>query len=113
MAKPTPRSWKQAVWNKWTSHRKINPNAVADKYVLTKLTNHLKNQNNILLSSSVVGQEYETRVGDIFVILQNDALVACSFPSFAADLLTVQNWVTSEGENIERSPEIYGISTQR
>lgn len=97
--------------DKWTSHRNINPNAVADKYVLTKLTNHLKNQNNILLSSSVVGQEYETRVGDIFVMLQNDALVACSFPSFAADLLTVQNWVTSEGENIERSSEIYGIST--
>ena len=82
-----------------------------DKYVPTKLTNCLKTPNNLFLSSAVVGQEYETRVGDIFVMLQNDALVACSFPSFAADLLTVQNWVTSEGENIERGSEIHGIST--
>ena len=82
-----------------------------DKYVLTKLTNCLKSRNNLFLSSAVVGQEYETRVGDIFVMLQNDALVACSLPSFAADLLTIQNWVTSEGENIERSIEIHGITT--
>ena len=109
--KANPPIVERGCLDKWTSHRNINLNAVADKYVLTKLTNHLKNQNNILLSSAVVGQEYETRVADIFVMLQNDALVACSFPSFAADLLTVQNWVTSEGENIERSSEIYGIST--
>ena len=80
-----------------------------DKYVLTKLTNCLKI--TFSFSSAVVGQEYETRVGDIFVMLQNDALVACSLPSFAADLLTIQNWVTSEGENIERSNEIHGITT--
>ena len=97
-------------WDKWVCHRNINPNAALDKYVPTKLTNCPKTPNNLFLSSAVVGQEYETRVGDIFVMLQNDALVACSFPNFAADLLTVQNWVTSEGENIERSSEIHGIS---
>ena len=102
--------WKEVCWDKWVCQRNINPNAAADKYVPAKLTNCLKGRNNIFLSSAVVGQEYETRVGDIFVMLQNDALVSCSLPSFAADLLTVQNWVTSEGENIERSSEIHGIS---
>ena len=57
-----------------------------------------------------VGQEYETRVGDIFVMLQNDALVACSLPSFASELLSVQSWVTSEGENIERTTSFHGTS---
>ena len=49
-------------------------------------------------------------MGDIFVMLQNDALVACNLPSFASELLSVQSWVTSEGENIERTTSFHGTS---
>ena len=39
--------WKGGCWDKWVCHRNINPNAAVDKYVLTKLTNCLKTQNNL------------------------------------------------------------------
>ena len=48
-----------------------------------------------------VAQPYETRVGDEFVILGNDALVKCSVPSFAADYLEVVGWVTDQGYAID------------
>ena len=54
-----------------------------------------------------MGQDYETRVGDVFVLLQNDALVSCNRPGFASELLTVNSWVTSEGESIENT-QTYG-----
>ena len=47
--------------------------------------------------TSVAGHQYETRVGDAFVISSNDAILSCSLPSFASEYLTVLAWVTSEG----------------
>ena len=47
--------------------------------------------------TSVAGHQYETRVGDAFVISSNDAILSCSLPSFAAEYLSVSAWVTSEG----------------
>ena len=49
---------------------------------------------------TAVGQHYETRVHDAFVIVGNDALVGCSLPSFAAEFLAVTSWTTSEGESM-------------
>ena len=47
-----------------------------------------------------VVQTYETRVGDEFVIIGNDALVKCSVPSYAADFMEVVGWVTNEDYEI-------------
>ena len=45
-------------------------------------------------------QTYETRVGDVFVIIGNDALVKCSVPSYAADFMEIVGWVTNEDYEI-------------
>jgi hypothetical protein len=50
-----------------------------------------------------VGQAYETRVADVFVMMQNDAFVACSLPAYASELLAVESWATNEGDNIEKT----------
>ncbi|KAF6210674.1 hypothetical protein GE061_013781 [Apolygus lucorum] len=56
-----------------------------------------------ILSSSpntnlnVVGQFYETRVMDEFVLRGNSAVVKCLLPSFVADFVRVVGWVDSEG----------------
>lgn len=55
-----------------------------------------------------VGQNYETRVGDEFVILGNDALVKCGVPSFAADYLQVIGWVIDEDLEILTTSNING-----
>jgi hypothetical protein len=47
-----------------------------------------------------VGQVYQTRVSDVFVIIGNDALVSCSLPSFASEFLSITSWVTSNGHQI-------------
>ena len=50
-----------------------------------------------MILNSVAGHQYETRVGDAFVISANDAILSCSLPSFASEYLSVLAWVTSEG----------------
>lgn len=47
---------------------------------------------------AVVAQAYETRVSDEFVIRGNAAILKCSIPSFVADFVTVQAWVTNDGK---------------
>ena len=61
----------------------------------------------ILHLTSVAGHQYETRVGDTFVISSNDAIMSCSLPSFASEYLSITSWVTSEGVQITKS-ETYG-----
>ena len=60
-----------------------------------------------------VAQPYETRVGDEFVILGNDALVKCSVPSFAADYLEVVGWVTDQGYAIDSTSVDGNQNSQR
>lgn len=48
---------------------------------------------------AVVAQAYETRVSDEFVIRGNAAILKCSIPSFVADFVTVQAWVTNDGQS--------------
>ncbi|XP_045126215.1 Down syndrome cell adhesion molecule-like protein Dscam2 isoform X2 [Portunus trituberculatus] len=45
----------------------------------------------------VVAQPYETQVSNEFVIQGNTAILKCSIPSFVADFVTVQAWLTSDG----------------
>ena len=48
-------------------------------------------------------QQYETRVGDVFVISSNEAILSCSLPSHNAEFLTITSWVTNEGVNIDKN----------
>ena len=43
---------------------------------------------------------FETRIGDEFVILGNDALMKCQVPSFVSDFLSVTGWVDERLENL-------------
>jgi hypothetical protein len=61
----------------------------------------------------VVNQIYETRVGDEFVMLGNDVLVKCLLPSFVADNIQVEGWITSEGIEIAQSLKNIGKSINR
>ena len=53
-----------------------------------------------LLSFLVIVSHFETRIGDEFVILGNDALMKCQVPSFVSDFLSVTGWVDERLENL-------------
>ena len=40
------------------------------------------------------------------MIAANDAIIQCNVPSFVSDFVTVDAWVTSEGETILRTGNI-------
>ena len=45
-------------------------------------------------------QQYETDVNTEYIITGNDALVKCNIPSFMSDFVSVESWMTSEGQEI-------------
>ncbi len=50
---------------------------------------------------SAVSQKYSTKAMDEYVILGNDALVACKVPSFVSDFVDVVGWV--DGNQVENT----------
>lgn len=54
---------------------------------------------------AVVNQNYEIDVFKETVIKGNDALLKCQIPSFVSDLVQVQGWVDSNGNNIQRNSQ--------
>ena len=61
----------------------------------------------IFLKLLVVHQEFETDVFKASVILSNDILLKCVFPSHVSDLLRVSSWADSEG-NTFTADKSYG-----
>ena len=57
----------------------------------------------------VVHQGFETDVFKVNVILSNDILLKCVFPSHVSDLLSVLSWADSEG-NTYTATSSYGKS---
>ncbi len=62
-------------------------------------------QNEILCSFyeflpflEVTGQSYQAEILNEYVILGNDALLKCNIPSFVADFVGLDAWVTSAGD---------------
>ena len=49
---------------------------------------------------SVVTQTYDSYVNQAHVIRGNDALVKCDIPSFAADFVSVLNWIDDQGSTL-------------
>lgn len=52
-----------------------------------------------LFCSLVVPQAYESEVNNEYVIRGNSAILKCNIPSFVADFVSVQAWVTDKGDN--------------
>lgn len=48
----------------------------------------------------VVQQFYQTRVIDEFVLRGNAALLKCNLPSFVADFVSVEAWISDDGMEI-------------
>ena len=40
---------------------------------------------------------YKTDASQEYVIVGNDAIVKCQYPSFVSDFLSVDGWIDSEG----------------
>ncbi|MCL4146607.1 UNVERIFIED_CONTAM: hypothetical protein GTU68_000218 [Idotea baltica] len=62
-------------------------------------------------SNYVVHQEYRTDVTPEYVISGNPAIVKCLIPSFAADFVTVQSWVTDAGD-VYHPSDHYAVVSQ-
>ena len=45
-------------------------------------------------------QTYDSYVNQAHVIRGNDALVKCDIPSFAADFVSVLNWIDDQGSTL-------------
>ena len=56
----------------------------------------------------MVKQEYVTDVGQEYVIRGNSALVKCNVPSFVADFVEVQSWMTDSGDTYWPKENDYG-----
>ena len=54
----------------------------------------------------MASQHYKTGGSEEYVIAANDAIIQCNVPSFVSDFVTVDSWVTSEGETILRTGNI-------
>ena len=63
-------------------------------------------QNMTIRFISVASQDYKMDVHPEYVMLGNDVLLKCSFPSFVADFVAVLSWIDSEASE-------YSIGTNR
>ena len=57
----------------------------------------------------VVRQIYKTDGSQEYVIVGNDALIKCQYPSFVSDFLTILGWANSEGEFYSAGQDNHGI----
>lgn len=57
----------------------------------------------------VVQQFYQARVIDEFVLRGNAALLRCNLPSFVADFVSVEAWISDNGMEILPNSNDFGI----
>lgn len=53
-------------------------------------------------------QNYAAGAEDEYVILGNTAVIKCKIPSFAADFVSVDSWLASNGQEYRSSYDGYG-----
>ena len=53
----------------------------------------------------MASQLYKTDASQEYVIVGNDAIVKCQYPSFVSDFLSVEGWQDSEGNFYSRESE--------
>ena len=61
-----------------------------------------------ILFTVVVTSEYDVDVYKETVIKGNDALLKCQIPSYVSDLVFVEGWVDSRGNEIRPNLNNYG-----
>lgn len=57
----------------------------------------------------VVQQFYQTRVIDEFVLHGNAGILKCNLPSFVADFVHVESWISDDGTEIFPNNDDFGI----
>ena len=57
-------------------------------------------------------QIYKTDGSQEYVILANDALIKCQYPSFVSEFLTILGWANSEGEFYNADQDNHGTGPQ-
>lgn len=62
------------------------------------------------MSRTVVQQFYQTRVIDEFVLRGNSALLKCNLPSFVADFVAIDAWLSDDGIEYRPSIDDFGSS---
>ena len=65
-----------------------------------------------VLLVSVVTQTYDSYVNQAHVIRGNDALVKCDIPSFAADFVSVLNWIDDQGSTLSAGGKCLDVTTK-
>lgn len=59
--------------------------------------------------SPVVQQFYQTRVTDEFVLRGNAVTLTCNLPSFIAEFVSVDAWISDDGTEILRNDNDLGL----
>ena len=62
----------------------------------------------VVFFAAVITIDYEVDVFKETVIRGNDALLKCQIPSFISDLVTVDSWVDSRGNDIRLNDAVIG-----
>lgn len=57
---------------------------------------------------TVVLQNYVTGTEDEYVILGNTAVIKCKVPSFVADFVSIDSWITSDDQEYRYLNDRYG-----
>lgn len=53
-------------------------------------------------------QNYVTGAEDEYVIRGNTAVIKCKMPSFVADFVSIESWVSSDGQEYHYFSDRYG-----
>jgi len=56
----------------------------------------------------VVLQNYITGAEDEYVILGNTAVIKCKVPSFVTDFVSIESWMSSDGQEYRYLSDRYG-----
>lgn len=60
------------------------------------------------INFTVVLQNYVTGAEDEYVITGNSAVIKCKVPSFVADFVSVESWISSDGQEYRHFSDRYG-----
>lgn len=58
----------------------------------------------------MVNQFYKAEIMTEYVIRGNTAILKCNIPSFVADYVSVQAWISDDGSELLPSNENYGMA---
>ena len=64
----------------------------------TRNVTAVRGESSLYLHLPVGRQLYKTDASQEYVIVGNDAILKCQYPSFVSDFLTILGWADSEGE---------------